>query len=172
MSVLNNHGVSRRGMMAGLGLGAGAVTVAGLMPADAALLPEPETVREFDVVVVGSGLSGCAVALQAAQSGAKVAVLEKASESRMGGNSLLAGGTFAVPLGTSASDRQGYVEDFEAYCLGRGNRAIFQLMADHILDDIEWLKSNGVEILEPTRRPLVRTANATVAPGSFAGLGK
>lgn len=170
MPKFDTNGPTRRGLIAGLGAGAGTAALLQAGRAEAALLPRPETVRSFDTIVVGSGLAGCAAALEAAEAGARVVLLEKAAQNRMGGNSLLAGGTFAVPRNGSESARQGYVEDFQAYTSDRGNSEIFRLMAENILSDIEWLESHGIEMLPATPRPLVRTANVTVAPGSFAGM--
>jgi flavocytochrome c len=144
--------------------------LAALTPVQAALLPEPETSESFDVVVIGSGLAGCAAALEAAESGARVIVLEKASQSRMGGNSFLAGGYFALPDDDSAAARTGFVEDFDQFCLGRGNIDIFELMAANALDDVEWLRSHGVEILPPTNSPTTRVSTAIAGPAPFAGM--
>jgi fumarate reductase flavoprotein subunit len=53
-----------------------------------------ETPIETDVVVVGSGVSGLAAALEAAQAGARVAVFEK--QPSLGGTSNFFEGVFAV----------------------------------------------------------------------------
>lgn len=42
--------------------------------------------RSFDVTVVGAGISGLSVAVAAAAAGARVAVLERATEDEFGGN--------------------------------------------------------------------------------------
>ena len=42
--------------------------------------------KEFDVVVVGSGIAGCAAAASAAQNGLSVAVVERATREEYGGN--------------------------------------------------------------------------------------
>lgn len=170
MSNGTKSGLTRRGLLGGLGAGAGVMTLAALTPVQAALLPEPETSESYDVVVIGSGLAGCAAALEAAQGGAKVIVLEKASQSRIGGNSYLAGGSFSLPVAETAEARAHYVEDYDKYTLGRGNTAIFSLMAEHIHRDVAWLQENGIEVLAPVNRPPNRVSTATVAPASFAGM--
>lgn len=170
MSKSETNGVTRRGLLGGLGAGIGVAGLAALSPAQAALLPEPETSENYDLVIIGSGLTGCAAALEAASRGAKVAVLEKESQSRMGGNSFLAGGSFSLPLSDDPADRLAYVEDYERYTLGRGNSEIFALMAEHIHADVAWLQANGVEVLPAVERPPNRVATATVAPGSFVGM--
>lgn len=170
MSDSTKSGLTRRGLLGGLGAGAGVMSLAALTPVQAALLPEPKTSEVYDVVVIGSGLAGCVAALEAAQSGARVIVLEKAPQSRMGGNSFLAGGYFALPNDDSATARAGFVEDFEAFCLGRGNVEIFRLMAENASKDVEWLRGHGVDILPPTTSPTTRVSTAIAGPAPFAGM--
>ena len=47
---------------------------------------------EYDVVVVGAGNAACCAALAAAEHGARVLVLERASQSESGGNSRFTAG--------------------------------------------------------------------------------
>lgn len=162
--------LNRRAMLAGLGAGAGALGFISAAEAQTSSLPQPEASAEYDVVVIGSGMAGCAAALEAALAGKRVAVLEKASSTRMGGNSFLAGGYFALPDEDSAEARKGFVEDFDAFCQKRGNVAIFETMAANALADVEWLRTNGVELLAATRSPTVRVSTAIAAPGPFAGM--
>lgn len=167
--------LSRRGLLVGMGAGTSALTLATvtgvtLSGAEAAILPEPEQTLDFDVVVIGSGMAGCAAALEAAGAGARVAMLEKAEARWMGGNSLLAGGGFSLPLEPTAAARAAYVEDYANYCLGRGNEAIFRLMADHVEADLDWLRGHGVTFGDPTPWPPSRVKMAIVAPGFFAGM--
>ena len=63
--------------------------------------------RRFDAIVVGGGLAGAAAAQQLAQSGRRVAILEKGD--RLGGSTALSGGWFALS-GTSLQ-RDAGVED-------------------------------------------------------------
>jgi NADPH-dependent 2,4-dienoyl-CoA reductase/sulfur reductase-like enzyme len=100
----------RRGLLAamGVGLGTGAAALGG---AQAASLPAPQAQQRADVIVIGGGMAGCAAALEAAERGASVIVLEKAN--RLGGNSLLAAGLFALPLGDTPAARLDYAREFE-----------------------------------------------------------
>jgi flavocytochrome c len=163
-----SHEVSRRGMLAALGAGALGMAAAG--QAQAGLLPEPEARESYDVVVIGSGMAGCAAALEAASRGKRVVVLEKMQESRMGGNSLLAGGGFSIPLEDTQPARDAYVEDYANYCLGRGNSAIFRLMADNIVQDLGWLESHGIQLNPPSPWPPSRVKMIIASPGFFAGM--
>ena len=168
MTKQTNPEYNRRGMLAALG--AGAVGLAAAGSAQAALLPEPEARESFDVVIIGSGMAGCAAALEAALRGKRVVILEKMQENRMGGNSLLAGGGFSLPLEDTQSARDAYVEDYENFCLGRGNSAIFRLMADNVVEDLGWLESNGIGLNPPSPWPPSRVKMIIASPGFFAGM--
>jgi flavocytochrome c len=160
--------LNRRSMLAALGTGAVGLAAAG--SAQAAILPEPETRESYDVVIIGSGMAGCAAALEAASKGKRVVMLEKMQENRMGGNSLLAGGGFSLPLEDTQSARDAYVEDYEDYCLGRGNSTIFKLMADNIVQDLGWLQSHGIALNPPSPWPPSRIKMIIASPGFFAGM--
>lgn len=170
MTVASKPGLTRRSVLGSVGAGVGALGLTGATVVGAGLLPEPEQRESFDVVVIGSGIAGCAAALQASDSGARVVLLEKLGENRMGGNSLLAGGSYSVPLGTSQAAREDYVADYVRYCLGRGNETIFRLMAEHIQGDLDWLSGHGVEFLAAEERPPNRVATVQTAPAAFAGM--
>lgn len=162
--------LSRRNLLAA---GAGLAGLAGLGAggqAHAASLPAQETVEAFDVVVIGTGLSGTAAALEAASGGARVAILEKAPEARAGGNSALAAGIFAMPASDAAADTDAYFEDFVAKGLGRGNHAIYRLLSRQARGDVDWLRSHGVEFLPEGTMPPYRVATATTAPGPYMGM--
>jgi len=170
MSKSHTMNVSRRAVLAGAGAGAGLMGMSGATLASVSLLPTPDRSETYDVVVIGSGIAGCAAALQAADAGAKVVLLEKMQSVWMGGNSLLAGGSFAVPLDDTQAAREDYIEDYRKYCLYRGNDMIFGLMAANGLADLAWLGSKGIELLPPEARPPNRVATVQVAPASFAGM--
>ncbi|MBW6505693.1 MAG: FAD-dependent oxidoreductase [Rhodobacteraceae bacterium] len=170
MSKTYHVNVSRRAVLAGAGAGAGLMGMSGATLASVSLLPAPDTSETYDVVVIGSGIAGCAAALQAAEAGAKVVLLEKMQSLWMGGNSLLAGGGFAMPLEATEASRRVFVEEYEAYCLGRGNSMIFKLMAENIDDDLAWLQANGVAFEAPTPWPPNQIRMAIASPGFFSGM--
>ena len=68
--------------------------------------------EECDVLVVGSGYTGLAAALEAKNAGADVKVIEKTA--RVGGNSALAAGDFAV-CNSSVQKREGVQDSVEQY---------------------------------------------------------
>lgn len=151
-----------------------ALSVAGI-PArvvDAAFVGELPPTREFDVIVIGTGMAGLAAAVQAGEQGARVAILEKQLKPLFGGNSRLAGGIFAAPEARTAEAKAQFIEDFLVKGDYRTDADLIETLADNILDDIEWLKSHGVEFLEPSPMAPYRVLGYTAAPASYQGMPK
>ena len=59
--------------------------------------------REIDILVVGSGGAGLCAAVRAAESGAKVVILEK--RRTIGGNTIIAGGRINIANTTTSKIR-------------------------------------------------------------------
>jgi fumarate reductase flavoprotein subunit len=103
---------------------------------------------EADVVVVGSGASGLAAALTAAEGGAKVIVFEK--QRTPGGTSNFFEGMFAVE---SDMQREQYIEysrdqafkNIMEYSHWRANPRLVRAIVDESADTIAWLQQQGVE---------------------------
>ncbi|MDP3416538.1 FAD-dependent oxidoreductase [Falsiroseomonas sp.] len=167
MTDRTSHNPNRRGLLsvASVGLGAGMAAFGG---AQAATLPTPQTQHRADVIVIGGGMAGCAAALEATERGASVIVLDKAG--RLGGNSILAAGIFALPLGDSAAARQDFAREYERIGQGRGNAEIFALMAEHVRENIAWLERNGVAFGPEGESAPFRVAVRTVGPGAWRGM--
>src|SRR6476619_1759268 len=83
---------------------ANGTTVPDVLPASAL----PEDAERYDVVVVGFGMAGGSAALEAARSGARVLLLERAAV--YGGTSAMAGGHFYLGGGTAVQKATG-IED-------------------------------------------------------------
>ncbi len=172
MSEDNLAGPSRRGVLAAMGAGSG-LGLAGLMgigAAQAAPLPEPDSRHAYDVVVIGSGMAGLAAALEAAQQGARVVVIDKEPERRMGGNTRLAGGGFSFPMEDTDEGREAYFQDYDTITRGRGNRTVFRLMAENVIADLAWLEENGVGFEPPAPWAPYRIRMAIASPGFFLGM--
>jgi fumarate reductase flavoprotein subunit len=108
-----------------------------------------EIPQTADVVVLGAGIAGHCAALAAAEAGAQVLLLEKASQP--GGSSAMAGGGF-VFAGTDLMLEAGYNEDsdylrkrlFETG-KGKNNPALVEAFVLNQLDAYEFLKAHGVK---------------------------
>lgn len=106
-----------------------------------------ETV-EVDVVVIGSGTGGLVPAINLAEEGYKVALLEKMNV--WGGNTNFAEGCFGV--GTEMQKAQGIEFDWHELLLQElnfqnfnANPKIWELYIKHSADDFKWFTDHGVE---------------------------
>jgi fumarate reductase flavoprotein subunit len=108
---------------------------------------------ETDVVVVGSGASGLAAALTAAEGGAKVTVFEK--ERSLGGTSNFFQGIFAVE---SAMQRERYItyskdeafKNIMEYSHWIANPRLVRAIVNESGATIGWLQQQGIEFLDAT----------------------
>ncbi|WP_337110448.1 FAD-dependent oxidoreductase [Prescottella equi] len=113
-----------------------------------------------DVLVLGAGGSGLAAAVAAAQSGARVVVLEKAST--FGGSTAMSVGAFAAPM-TSLQRKAGVADSVEEFVADiahtngpleeRENQELRRLFAVHAAPTLEWLIGLGVRFLGPFPEP-------------------
>lgn len=108
----------------------------------------PRWDEEADVVVVGGGLAGHCAALELAESGAQIQLLEK--ERRIGGSTVLSGGSFGF-AGTALQRRNGIndspellFEDLRKVGGYANDEALVRTYVDHQLDTYHWLERNGV----------------------------
>jgi fumarate reductase flavoprotein subunit len=118
-------------------------------------LPELSAVADetidTDIVVVGSGMGGMAAALTAAESGAKVVVLEK--NDTLGAGTSFAEGIFAIEsplqeeLGIEADVRAMLQVEyaFQRYIV---DSRLWNVVASNSPTDIRWLMDQGVEFSE------------------------
>jgi flavocytochrome c len=104
--------------------------------------------KSADIVVIGGGAAGFAAALEAAEAGAQVIVLEK--QPVTGGSSALSGGCLAF-AGTELQLQNG-IEDSDALLFDdlrevgqhENDEAIVRVYVDNQLATYEWLRSRGV----------------------------
>ena len=162
--------LSRRRFLKGAGLAAGVVAVGRFPVVEASLLPESDRKETHNVIVIGSGLAGLSAALEARLNGADVILLEKAQNGKDGGNSKLALGGIVVPPEKSKSGSDIFYEDFVKKSGGRGNAELSRVLAEQVLDGVDWLKSHGVELFAPHEAPPYRVKQVQVAPGPFMGM--
>lgn len=162
--------IRRRDFLKGIGLGAGALTLGRISIVEAALLPEAARKVRVNVIVVGSGLAGRSSALEARLAGAEVVLLEKMPDGKDGGNSKLALGTIVIPADRTKAAADTYFNEFMTKSMGQGNAELSRILADQVLDGIDWLKSQGVELLAPIDSPPYQVKVVVFAPGPFMGM--
>lgn len=113
-----------------------------------------------DVIVIGAGASGLSAAIEAADAGARVIVLEK--NPMPGGSSRLSVGSINA-AGSSLQRRAGIVDTpdehfadmdhFMGPFAGKDNLALRRLLVDHAAESLEWLISLGLSFYGPTADP-------------------
>jgi fumarate reductase flavoprotein subunit len=111
------------------------------------------SLRETDVIVVGSGASGLAAAIEAAQAGVRVRVFEK--QAAPGGTSNFFEGIFAVGSAMQKEKFIAYTSDqafrnFVEYNHWRVDARLVRSLINRSAENIEWLQSHGVEFVEVT----------------------
>lgn len=115
---------------------------------------EMEDEYEYDVVVVGAGGAGYSAAIEAANQGYSVTILEKLPVT--GGNTLISGGEMNAPanwvqeaLGIEGDSPEVFFEDTMEAGDDLGDPELVKIMADRALESAEWLRDEvGVEFLE------------------------
>jgi succinate dehydrogenase/fumarate reductase flavoprotein subunit/uncharacterized protein with FMN-binding domain len=102
-----------------------------------------------DVVVVGSGISGMAAALSAAQEGARVIMLEKLSLSggaaTGSGGAVLAAGSSLQSEEDGNMDPEGLIENLYRYSEEKANLDVIKHIVAHSAEIIDWYVGLGVE---------------------------
>ena len=97
--------------------------------------------QEFDVVVVGGGVSGLRAAIAAKRAGASVALISKNHPLRS--NSALAQGGINAPLGKDDSPEY-FAEDTVAAGDGLCERSVVQSFSQQAAKEVIWLEHMGV----------------------------
>ncbi|MDP1968993.1 MAG: FAD-dependent oxidoreductase [Burkholderiaceae bacterium] len=113
--------------------------------------------RQFDVVVIGSGIAGLSAAVSAAAGGAKVAVLERSTREEFGGNTRWTEAYFRMKSETEVSD------DFEELLVSNAGHNIDPNVIAHAASDYAswpgYVKAHGMPDPE-----LVSTLSSLAGP--------
>ncbi|MBC7338031.1 MAG: FAD-dependent oxidoreductase, partial [Clostridia bacterium] len=97
--------------------------------------------KEVDVVVCGSGFAGMAAAITATEAGAKVLILEKATEEHQGGNSKVSGNMWWTP-----TDFDGGFAYVKALAYGTTDDESLKALVQEMLKLNDWLSTKfGVQ---------------------------
>lgn len=145
----------------------------------AASQPEwTQDVEQFDVVVVGFGISGGCAALEAARTGGRVVLLERAAVP--GGTSAMSGGAFYLGGGTPVQTATGHEDSVEAmvdYLTAVSQDPDVDKIRAYCEDSVEhftWLEALGFEfersyldkkaVIQPGTEGLMYTGNEKVHP--------
>ncbi len=164
---MTESNVTRRGFLQGAGVAAAALATAGMLGGcssngdggatkaneetnGGAASYSPDETMDVDIVVVGSGASGVAATVQAAELGATTLLLEKSDVT--GGNGRLTEGMFAIGSqmqkelgvgdGVTFTDIIAAEQEFFNY---RINNLLWKDLADASGENIDWMASHGVK---------------------------
>ena len=157
----DQDGFSRRDFIKTTAAGAAALTGLGAEEARAQGRPSHWD-KEADVVVIGAGATGLPAAIQAAEEGASVILIDANSD--VGGHAILSGGNIALGGGTSRQKKYGVVDspdllfaDLTDWSVVEPNgfpdyryndKEVIRAFADNSAPTLEWLVSHGVIFVE------------------------
>lgn len=115
---------------------------------------------DYDVVVVGHGISGLATALAAHEAGAEPIVLEKSPRDKRGGHSRHSGGLFRFPLPDPDQARvdfdldeppdqytkRVFFDDLMEVSDGRADEELCTVLVENAAEAIRWITDHGVDL--------------------------
>jgi flavocytochrome c len=138
--------------------------------------PKADETKNYDVVIVGAGAAGLAAAVEAAETGAKVAVLEKMP---MAGGSTVVSGGIVYATGSEIQKKLGIqdsVQDLVKYWSERAESKadVEQLtfVAERSGQTIDWLVKLGVKFNDPTPTGTSPVRRAHTSPDHGSGITK
>jgi tricarballylate dehydrogenase len=97
--------------------------------------------RDFDVIVVGSGIAGLSAAVSAAEAGASVLVVERAGEDEAGGNTRWGSAYFR--LDDVDDPGEGFASDVVGFSDGRTPRWYVDALLERLPETMDWVQGHG-----------------------------
>jgi hypothetical protein len=175
----DQNGFSRRDFVKTTAMGAGAAALTGLGVEQAKAEGRPaHWDKEADVVVIGAGATGLPAAIQAAEGGASVILIDANTD--VGGHAILSGGNLALGGGTSRQKKYGVVDspdllysDLTDWSVVEPNgfpdyryndKEIIRAFADESAKTYEWMVEHGVVFVEKAPDTLGGHACGNSAP--------
>lgn len=159
---------SRRAFLKTGAAGVMTLGVGGMAQAATTAKALPKWDKEFDVIVVGSGLAGYCAGITAAELGRKTVILEKMAVP--GGSSVISGGTFAA-CNTKRQQKEGVKDSVELYVkdvLKAGGRLnvpeLVQTMCEQSNEAFEFLVERGAQYNEELRKVAGHTVKRCFQP--------
>jgi len=139
-------------------------------------MSDQETANEVDVIVVGGGGAGLAAAIEAAERGARVVLLEK--NPQLGGSTAWSVGSISATK-TPHQRKRGiednaddHFEDLEVLAgsnANRDNREFRRILVDGTTEMLSWLETSGLVFVGPNVEPPHRRPRMhNVVPSSKA----
>lgn len=115
--------------------------------------------EEYDVVVVGYGVSGLSAGIAARERGAETLLLEKSPREVRGGHTRHAGGLFRFPMEelervadelgletvVERHAREDFYDDPMDVSGGRADSDLCRILVENACDAVAWLGEHGVE---------------------------
>src|SRR5580700_4830993 len=150
--------LSRRDFVKTAGVGVGAAALSGLAGQAEAQGRPPHWDKQADIVVIGAGAAGLPAAIEAAESGASVILIDANFD--IGGHAMVSGGNIALGGGTSRQKKYGIEDspdllfaDLTDWSVVEPNgfpdyryndREIIKAFANSSAPTLEWLIAHGV----------------------------
>jgi succinate dehydrogenase/fumarate reductase flavoprotein subunit len=170
--------LSRREFVKTAAAGLGAATLAGVAGEAEAQTRSVKWDKEADIVVVGAGAAGLPAAIEAAEGGTSVILIDANFD--IGGHAMVSGGNVALGGGTSRQKRYGIEDspdllfsDLTDWSVVEPNgfpdyryndKEIIRAFADQSAPTFEWLVAHGVVFVEKAPDNLGAGATGNSAP--------
>lgn len=143
--------------------------------------------EEYDVVIVGHGVSGLSTGIAAWEAGANPVILEKSPREKSGGHTQFAGGLFRFPMDepdavASTLDLSESVEEYSKGDFmgdlmdvsdGRADEELCNVLVENAYDSICWITEHGVSwhVVDHSKEPgFGTTVGALQADGQGQGV--